>query len=1102
MFASYLLFVIAECFNFDYVLIVYSNDTSPELFSEFKKFNLKVHVESDLDLKINEVRLIVDLTENSLYFEKLESISIFFHSKYLTLSNNCINCFSKNRYLALPSKHSESIIIRELIKFLGWKSYSLISDSSLESIELTMLIHKSLNISSSFSILNSELDDDYYNSMIKRLIKSSGIQNFFIIGSAEFLKNFQNLLILNKANKSEFEFLFSSSSSASVYLENSLILSLKDSNFSTNYANTKFLYLSYLINNFFKNSEINFFKSCENHNCGNQFELLRVKDSIKEKIAEISDKITIIDSKYSDNRQDKGTSQILIFIANGTNEGDSKIFPVDTSYYKGALYKIEKVNENEELKGFKYETLTTSCGNVGDDYNFTNNCLKNMMSRKPTAYLTNLYTFGAFFNVISLREMNAFIPQISPLVSQNNLDNKTLYPEYLTLATAYQDFYHGGQSYLLKNFGWEDVIVFASEDIYSIYTIIKNVIINSGTRILNPEKFAIFPAYYTRDDFEKYKEYFMFAKNKKCRIFFVLGFKAGLIVEGLYDVGYRKGDFISIWIHSTYTSILKSEINEKFLNKRKELLTSNLVITYNEWEGSIGLSLKSYLSKFYNDTTYMCLTHDAFLSIHTAIQHLIMIGEDFENSQILMQAMRNQRFMGCLGSLFIQSYSNQRSGVKYMSKQVLLNKTTNQLYLINLALVDRFAIKTTNFVNEPSWVDSEVTPSNYLDNGVCGFEPRLKRDSESGRMIIFIACSIIFLNTVIFSLISLRKFKSFESDFQFDKYIDIPDMIIFAFLLLEFFQIICLEPDDGIFTLTLNKINLLIGFRIQDYFNIEYENFWRFYIFLIVMTFFYGILTISLFLQSKTPFKYLFQQQKFLFLIEVIGIFYGNLFLLPINYILLEIINCPNSIGDSIYSSFFERDCTQLCYQGKHKTYFILGIICLFVYSSTSTFMRPYWEITLTQSNLRTKTAYSSMLTCFQVLLVVIKKSVQYILPGFEGFLMSGVLLIFLILSILVPSYNLKRVSVYQKTVIAMSFWSILLSNLYVSIGGFGFVILCYMGLLIILLAGVGYSLRFESGFKVGRGVAVSNLIRFQFSKNFEALFNDTVFKSRNLRNE
>ena len=325
-------------------------------------------------------------------------------------------------------------------------------------------------------------------------------------------------------------------------------------------------------------------------------------------------------------------------------------------------------------------------------------------------------------------------------------------------------------------------------------------------------------------------------------------------------------------------------------------------------------------------------------------------------------------------------------------------------------------------------------------------------------------------------------------------------MIIFVFLILEFFQIISLEPDNGIFTLTLNKINLIIGFRIQEYFNIKYENFWRLYTLLISLTFIYALLSITVFLQETMPFKFLFQQEKFLLLIQVFGIFYGNLLLLPINYLLLDIINCPNSIGDSIYSSFIERDCTQLCYQGKHKTYFILGIICIFVYSAASIFLRPHWENTLSDSNLRTNTAYCSILTCVQVLLVVIKKSVKYILPGFEGFLIFGVLFIFYLLSIFMQSHNLKRVSVYQKTVIAMGSWSILLSNLYVAMGVFGFVVLCYVGLLVILLVGGFYSLRYESGFKVNRGVSVSNLIRFQFSKDFEALFNDTVFKSRNMR--
>ena len=186
--------------------------------------------------------------------------------------------------------------------------------------------------------------------MIKRLVKSSGYQNFFISGSKKFLQNFQNFLISNKANKTEFYFLFPLSSSSSVFLDNSLVLSLKETNSSTSEANSKFLYLSYLIKSFFKSSELNFFKSCENNNCANQFELLVVKESLKVKIAFISNEITIIDSKYFTRTQENQITKVLLFIANGTEESTSQRFTVDTTCYNGALYKIDKVNAMKSLK--------------------------------------------------------------------------------------------------------------------------------------------------------------------------------------------------------------------------------------------------------------------------------------------------------------------------------------------------------------------------------------------------------------------------------------------------------------------------------------------------------------------------------------------------------------------------------------------------------------------------------------------------------------------------------------------------------------------------------------------------------------------------------
>lgn len=51
------------------------------------------------------------------------------------------------------------------------------------------------------------------------------------------------------------------------------------------------------------------------------------------------------------------------------------------------------------------------------------------------------------------------------------------------------------------------------------------------------------PDNYTRDNFDEYKDFFIKIKQTRCNAFFIIYVFLAMVIEALYDVGIRKGEF-------------------------------------------------------------------------------------------------------------------------------------------------------------------------------------------------------------------------------------------------------------------------------------------------------------------------------------------------------------------------------------------------------------------------------------------------------------------------------------------------------------------------------------------------------------------------------
>ena len=229
--------------------------------------------------------------------------------------------------------------------------------------------------------------------------------------------------------------------------------------------------------------------------------------------------------------------------------------------YKGAEYGVYRSNLFNEIPNFHIELTPTNCGNEYYDASFSLSCFSKLKAQLGIAHLSSICSVGTLGNYKTFNTLNLTIPQITHLSLIEDLNNKTKYPNLIKLGMTNYDY---GENLLLflMSFNWSSVIFFGSTHNSYYYQCLEylKIIQSIGVEVINPEDLRFFPEKMQRSDLERFKDYFLFAKKSKCRIYFFASPFSAFLLEGLYDVGLRKEDVIIFTGISMYNSI--SEVVE------------------------------------------------------------------------------------------------------------------------------------------------------------------------------------------------------------------------------------------------------------------------------------------------------------------------------------------------------------------------------------------------------------------------------------------------------------------------------------------------------------------------------------------------------------
>ena len=140
----------------------------------------------------------------------------------------------------------------------------------------------------------------------------------------------------------------------------------------------------------------------------------------------------------------------------------------------------------------------------------------------------------------------------------------------------------------------------------------------------------------------------------------------------------------------------------------------------------------------------------------------------------------------------------------------------------------------------------------------------------------------------------------------------------------------------------------------------------------------------------------------------------GNVCFLPIISVLLEVFLCDQATGNDIADAVLTKDCYQHCWVFPHTLYVSLAVLALIIYIPTAVFYRPLWQQLQSNLHVMTSPAYLMEKTIFQLILIVLNKTLKRVWPLAHSIAFSAAILTFAGLTLRTSPFNYSRPNLWH----------------------------------------------------------------------------------------
>jgi Receptor family ligand binding region len=745
-------------------ILVFCSELTPE--------NLKIAVKSQITDSMHTIHFVSVSYQIDILYDDYQEINLGIDLTSSIIYNNMVSDYCKTNKIPVLHLDSSTFVpqpwrfcvhtsfknqlsaLSSLIDSFTWEKVALLStkdytDKDFDSQKFLFFENK--------YYLPVDLNQSNFDFFIGRVIKASGFKQLVVNGPGDFVDK-----IVSAVNNS----LMYSYSGVVIMtqgiwcrnFEKVLIvveIGLEKTVSSTDYDVTATLnfitYISEYINSkssYSKDGLLSYLTTItENNYKKADFSIVNIINSEKKVIGTIKNNVVSINQSvlFPSGVPDNSAVKIPISI----NYNNPVGFPRATSVQflqSGAILAASIINlSTSNLPNHELSLLYTSCGSEFFIEQLSYYCWSQNISSLGYYYISSIVQEVAIGEMSIFNTLNSKIPNIGGIITYSRLSNSTLYPMFVRVVTTVST-----EAYLtnfFNSFQWHQfVVIYTNTTTWaSIYEGVVNIV---GSNLKNDPSKRMLPGGYNSSMFNDYKYVFQEIYDKGVRVAFVLADYPDIfyIAEGLYDIGLRKGDLLAL-----STNLLSSYVNGlpdgEFKDKVVEILYGTLSSAGEEWIGEYGKAVKSeFIAQFGEPTENRCYSFDAMMLGVNALEYMVDRGVLYEDSELLIKAIRSQRFTGCSGTVNIMHNSNDRNGYLLGVYNLIFDKNSGTYIDKNIGRYYQDSVESLLFTSDIVWSDgTTVVPSDSRLTGlICPFENRKVQISYSGTLLLYVLLGIFF----------------------------------------------------------------------------------------------------------------------------------------------------------------------------------------------------------------------------------------------------------------------------------------------------------------------------------------------------------------------
>ncbi|CAG9325865.1 unnamed protein product [Blepharisma stoltei] len=1086
------------------ILIVYSNFTKSALpgFMADIRSSYKDMIDIFycdiffLDYELSQhssLSALFDITNSISYQFEICKISEANSLAHFLVSDR-LPCQNKWTFLLSSSQKDLNEAFITVLSYFNWTDGVAISDvEKHSSLSMDSKYFSRINIFTAES--HTQVED-----LVERKIMGLGSSLFYLFLDKEISIEFQKSLITSKLLVAGAGILLIQDSSYDSNLEGSLAIVDKGKehiNSKSNYLLATFSEMIKILGNISSSEDALklISKACLNSYCVTEFSLINIHKGQRKIVGSIKSSKLILNASiiFPGNSTEipKSSKKILYFSAsNGPTDPGGNPQPSCPINARGITLAVKNVNTiGDILQNFYLKLNDFDCG-VGI-YNpaFCLACFGKDISKLGLAHVGGLTSGMALGEIETFKKLNVTIPMVSATNTDTVLSNSTFFPFYSRVSLSNYGYY-AQIPLLLKAMGWNSMAIIYQNisNGISVNHYVSQTAAKQNIKILNSQR--VIPASTNREQLRNWTKPFQEVIDLHVRfVFLVLNAPlCNYALELFYDLGIRKGD---IFIFSFYSDQINSIANDDdYRYKRLEIGIPLMIALPTNFVGNKGKQIYDELYTEYNKTEpgpYSCPYYDAAYLIGNALEWTISKGADYSDPVILQKSIRDIKFIGCTGTVYIQKGSNDRlpssitvQANSYSPETGITVYTVGYLrpYSSTVLTIIHPIIYSDGTINKPT--DFRVTRTD------CPFDNKLKRVFPKGRALVFGICFFVALVTAIATFIIWRKWWNIKVDELMKRQeISIQDFIVGLSIGIEFFQLIAMGPDIRPINSFIADIGDLTSLDLGTFVKLQNGVFWWLLTVVISLCALWILLCFEVLYQLDEKYGNIWFFKFSGFLADNLMPILGNLCFIPFVSTLLDVFVCDESIGNNFTESYLANDCYQFCWQSTHIVYVVLSSFALICYEPFAVFCRPLWQEL--QSNLHVKSIplYLMTKTIIQVILVVMNKTLKRGSKLAHGFAFTAVIIFKVCFIWKFKAYNYGRFNWWQLLSLIGVAWIAFLAtfgSLYTN-SNFPYTALIVCGWILITSVGLFVQRKkFPSLLFRKKGKDTSTLFRFAFT--------------------